>query len=86
MAKRRPRDGSAWWWNRRAQPSAAIRLTKAWGVLAIVGLLTALTAACGGEGEPQAEGSPTPPPTAEDAALAPAKRLRLSSPTVILSR
>ena len=52
------------------------RLTKAWGLLVIVGLLAALAAACGGGGEPQAEGSPTPPPTGEDAALAPCQALQ----------
>jgi hypothetical protein len=51
-------------------------LTKGWGVLAIVGLLVALAAACDGGGEPQAEGSPTPPPTTEDAALAPCQALQ----------
>jgi hypothetical protein len=49
---------------------------KAWGLLAIVGLLVALAAACGGGGEPQDEGSPTPPPTPGDAALAPCQALQ----------
>lgn len=74
MAKRRFGDGGAWWWNRRAQPSAARRLTKAWGLLAIVGLLAALAAACGGGDEPQTEGTPTS--TGGDAALAPCKALQ----------
>jgi hypothetical protein len=76
VAKRRPGDGGGWWWNRSPRPSAVRRLTKAWGVLAIVGLLTALAAACGGGGEPEGEGSPTPPPTGEDAALAPCRALQ----------
>jgi hypothetical protein len=48
---------------------------KAWGLLAIVGLFAALAVACDGGGEPQAEGSPTPPPT-QDAALAPCQALQ----------
>lgn len=76
VAKRRPGDGGGWWWSHRPQPSAVRRLTKAWGALAIVGLLTALAAACGGGGEPEGEGSPTPPPTGEDAALAPCRALQ----------
>ena len=76
VAKRRPGDGGDWWWNHRPWPSAVRRLTKAWGALAIVGLLTALAAACGGGGEPEGEGSPTPPPTGEDAALAPCRALQ----------
>jgi hypothetical protein len=76
VAKRRPADGGGWWWNRRAHPSAARRVTKAWGLLAIAGLLAALAAACGGGGEPQAEGSPTLPPTTGEAALAPCQALQ----------
>jgi len=45
-------------------------------VLAVVGLLTALAVACGGGGEPEGEGSPTLPPTGEDAALAPCRALQ----------
>jgi len=76
VAKRRPGDGGGWWCNHRPRPSAVGRLAKAWGALAIVGLLTALVAACGGGGEPEGEGSPTPPPTGEDAALAPCGALQ----------
>lgn len=65
VAKRRPGDGGGWWRNHRPRPLAVGRLTKAWAVLAVLGLLAALAPACGG-GEPEAEGSPTPPPTAED--------------------
>jgi len=75
VAKRRPGDGGGWWWNHRPWPSAVRRLTKAWGALAIVGLLTALAAACGGGGEPEGEGSATPPP-GQDAALAPCQALQ----------
>ena len=73
-AKQRP-GGDGWWWNHRARRSGMRRLPKAFGLLAIVGLLAALAAACGG-GEPQAEGTPTPPPTGEDAALAPCQALQ----------
>lgn len=73
MATGRPKDSTASRWKHRSQPSVLGRLTQAWALLAIVGLLTALAAACGGGGEPQAEGSPTPSPTAEDGALAPCK-------------
>jgi len=45
---------------------------KAWGLLAIVGLLAALAAACDGGGETQPEGSPTP----GDAAVAPCQALQ----------
>ena len=74
VTKQWPGDDGRWW-NHRVQPSAMRRLTKAWGLLVIVGLLAALAAACGGGGEPQAEGSPTPPPTGQDAALAPCQAL-----------
>jgi len=74
-AKQRP-GGSGWWWNHRAQRSGVRGPTKAWRLLAIVGLLTALAAACGGGGEPHAEGSATPPPTVEDGALAPCQALQ----------
>jgi hypothetical protein len=47
---------------------------KALGLLAIVGLLVALAAACNGGGEPGVEGTPTP--TGEDAALAPCEALQ----------
>jgi hypothetical protein len=52
------------------------RMMKACALLAIVGLLAALAAACGGGGEPEAGGTPTPTPTREDAALAPCEALR----------
>lgn len=74
VAKRWPGDSG--WGNHRRWPSAARRLAKAWGVLAVVGLLTALAVACGGGGEPEGEGSPTLPPTGEDAALAPCRALQ----------
>ena len=74
VAKRWPGDSG--WGNHRRWPSAARRLAKAWGVLTVVGLLTALAVACGGGGEPEGEGSPTPPPTGEDAALAPCRALQ----------
>lgn len=74
-AKQRPR-GSGWWWNHRAQGSGVRSLPKALGLLAIVGLLAALAAACNGGGEPEAEGTPTPTPTGEDAALAPCEALQ----------
>ncbi len=76
VAKRRPGNGSGRWRNDRIRPSGVRGLTKAWGLLAIVGLLTALAAACGGGGEPQAEGSATPAPTVEDGAFAPCQALR----------
>jgi hypothetical protein len=71
VAKRWPGDGG--WESYRRWPSAVRRLAKAGGVLAVVGLLTALAVACGGGGE--SEGSPTPSPTGEDAALAPCNAL-----------
>ena len=61
VAKRRPGDGGACQWNDRGRPSSVSGLTKAWGLLAIVGLLIALAAACGGGDEPQAEGSTDTP-------------------------
>lgn len=76
VAKRRPGDDGAWWWNDRGRPSSVSGLTKAWGLVAIVGLLIALAAACGGGDEPQAEGSATPPSTVEDGALAPCQALQ----------
>jgi len=76
VAKRWSGDGGGSWWDYRPWPSAVRRLTRAWGLLAIAALLVALAAPCGGGGEPQAEGSPTPPPTAEDAALAPCRALQ----------
>lgn len=55
VVKRRAGDGDGWWWNDRRQRLAFRGLAKAWGLLAIVGLLAVLAAACGGGGEPQAE-------------------------------
>jgi hypothetical protein len=59
-------------------------LTKAWGLLAIVGLLAALAVACGDGGEPSASGSPSataspsasPSPTVEGAAPAACQALQ----------
>jgi hypothetical protein len=76
VAKRRSGDGSSWWWADGGRPSGVRGLTKAWQLLAIVGLLIALAAACGDGGEPQAEGSATPAPTVEDGALAPCQALQ----------
>jgi hypothetical protein len=76
VAKRRPGDGGTWWWSDRGRHSGVRGLTKAWRLLAIVGLLTALAAACGGGGEPQAEGSATPPPTVDNGDLAPCQALQ----------
>jgi len=76
VAKRRPGNGSGRWRNDRIRPSGVRGLTKTWGLLAIVGLLAALAAGCGGGGEPQAEASATPAPTAEDGDLAPCQALQ----------
>lgn len=73
----RRNDSTASRWKHRPRPSAAGELIQAWALLAIVGLLIALAAACGGGGEQQAEGSPTPPSTAEDGALAPCQALQV---------
>lgn len=74
VTKRWPGDDG--WESYRRWPSAVRRLAKAGGVLAVVGLLTALAVACGGGGESEDEGSPTPSPTGEDAALAPCGALQ----------
>jgi hypothetical protein len=52
------------------------QMTKVWAVLALVGLVAMVAAACGGGEEPAPEGSPTPTPTAEEAALAPCRALQ----------
>ncbi len=70
-AKRWPDDGGGARWNWRPPLSAARTLINAWRLLAIVGLLAALAAACDGGGEePQPEGSPTPSPTGEESPTA----------------
>jgi hypothetical protein len=79
VAKQQPEDGSGWQRKHRRRPPAVRRLTKAWGLLVIAGLLIALAAACGGGGE---EGSPTPlptgtpSPTEENSALAACQALQ----------
>jgi hypothetical protein len=73
VAQQQPEDGGGWRRKHRGRPSAVRGSTKAWGLLVIAGLLIALAAACGGGGE---EGSPTPSPTGEDAALAPCQALQ----------
>ena len=75
VAKRRSSDGSSWWWADGGRPSGVRGLTKAWQLLAIVGLLIALAAACGDGGGSETEGSVTPAPTVEDGALAPCQAL-----------
>jgi len=73
VAQQQPEDGSGWRRKHRPRPPTVRGSTKAWGLLVIAGLLIALAAACGGGGE---EGSPTPSPTGEDAALAPCQALQ----------
>lgn len=51
-------------------------MARVWAVLAIAGLFAVLAPACGGAEEPAAEGSPTPRPTGEEAALAPCRALQ----------
>jgi hypothetical protein len=55
---------------------AARRWVKAWALLALAGLVSVLAAACGGGSEPEAEGSPTPPPAGEDGTLPPCEAFR----------
>jgi len=61
-------------------------LVNAWRLLAVVGLLAVLAAACGGGGdEPQAEGSPTPSPTGEESPTASPVASPTASPTEVVA-
>jgi len=66
MATRRPEDGHpSRWRDPKSQVSLGRRLVTAWAVLAVLGLVATLLAACGGGKE-----APAPSPTAEDEAVA----------------